>query len=71
MGIERPASSIPGKLITDSQDVRAVLEHLGRTDLLGDVTAAIVEVVDGEYRSVWVTTSARYFEANTLYEQIL
>jgi hypothetical protein len=41
------------QLITDSQDIDAVLESLGRTDLREEVGLLFVEVLDGEYGAVY------------------
>jgi hypothetical protein len=41
------------QLVTDSQDVKAVLESMGQPDLYEDYQGLFVKVGDGEYESVY------------------
>jgi len=40
-------------LLTDSQEVKAVLKNLGIKD--NDITAALIWAEDGDYKSVYLT----------------
>lgn len=60
-------ATLPGKLLLDPQDIIAVCEDLGIS--AEGITGAVVEIEDGEYKSVWLTDyasparlDARYFE---------
>lgn len=45
-------------LLQDAQEVRAVLEHLGKEELLAEYPSLFVLLDAGEYRKVWGITSA-------------
>ena len=45
-------------LITDRQDIEAVLDHIGKSDYLDDVGALFVCVGDGDYTAVYYTESS-------------
>ena len=45
-------------LVTDSQEIKAVLELIGRLDMLNDVGALFVCVGDGDYTAVYYTESS-------------
>lgn len=45
-------------LVTDSQEIKAVLEHIGRLDMLNDVGALFVCVGDADYTAVYYTESS-------------
>lgn len=55
-------------LITNSQDLDATLDHIGMPEeYRQDITAAIIKVDDGEYSEVYLTESARYYDAYAEY----
>lgn len=37
----------------------------------GNITGAVVEVMNGEYKEVWVTQSSRPFESKAVYKRVL
>ena len=61
--------NIAGQLLTDSQDVAAVLESIGCTE--SDISGVVAVVGDGDYKSVYVTDSARPYHVNALYWRVL
>lgn len=56
------------QLVTDSQDVRAVVDSLSAAELdaaglhADDVSGALVAAADGDYSEVWITEGARPFD---------
>lgn len=40
-------------LITDSQDVKAVFDHIGDTNLYEEYQGLFVKLGDGEYLEIW------------------
>ena len=61
--------NIDGQLLTDSQDITAVLESIGCTE--SDISGAVVVVDDGDYSAVWLTDSSRPYHVNALYWRAL
>jgi hypothetical protein len=59
------------ELLTDSQDIEAVLDSSGRADLSEDVTGVFVLMGDGEYQAVYVTTSSRPYDPASYYDKLL
>lgn len=57
-------------LLTDSQGVTAIVEHIGLTPEdcnLDRITGAIVEVLDGDYGEIWLTTSSAPYSMDAYY----
>jgi hypothetical protein len=56
------------QLVTDSQDVRAVVDSLSAAELdaaglhADDVSGALVAAANGDYSEVWITEGARPFD---------
>jgi hypothetical protein len=40
-------------LVTNSQDIHATLEHIGRLDLLGETGSIFAKIVEGEYEAIY------------------
>jgi hypothetical protein len=74
VGETRRASQLPGPgyiLLTDSQEVDAVLDHVELPEgwRRSEVTGVIVSLADGDYREVWITDSPRPYSTHALYEK--
>lgn len=65
---EKNCGDIVGHLLTDSQDIEALLDSLG-CNLL-DITGAIVKTAHGDYVDVWLTQSARPYHIESRYFQL-
>ena len=65
------ADEIDGQFLTDSQEIQAILELVGRYDLIPDVTGIIVQVNDGDFEEVWVTEDSRPYSINAVFERII
>jgi hypothetical protein len=59
---------IAGYLLTDSQEIDAVLDTIG-CNLL-DITGAIVVIHHGDYETIWLTQSSRPYDVNSEYFKI-
>lgn len=66
-----PLSDIAGDLLTDSQDIAAVLASIGRSDWIADATAVVVQADDGDYDAVWVSDAARPYVFTALFERLV
>lgn len=64
-------AEITGDLLTDSQEIAAVLETIGRSDLLQDTTAVVVNADAGDVRIVWVSQEARPYLLSARFSRIL
>ena len=59
---------IEGDLVLLSQDIAAVLEHIGSDE--PDITGAVVVIDGGDYSAVWLTDSNRPYHVNALYWRV-
>ena len=67
----QPLAEIAGDLLTDSQEIAAVLKTIGRSDLLQDTTAVVVNADAGDVRIVWVSQEARPYLLSARFSRIL
>lgn len=65
-------AAIEGTLITDSQEIRAILDCVGPIDEDPDeITGAVVQAKDGEYTEVWLTGWSNPHLPDTHYRRVL
>ncbi len=57
--------------IQNSQDYRALLDHIQDPHEWRDVSGAFVLPGDGEYLEIWLTNWIRPYELGTLYYRVL
>ena len=55
-------------LVLDSQDLKAIKDHIGLEET---PTAAVITVVDGDYGEVWVSYWNRPWELEAVYERVV
>lgn len=57
-------------LVTDSQEVREIAHYAGLSEKdADDITAAIVEVGDGEYNEIWLSESSAPWNLTAIYHE--
>ena len=58
-------------LIQNDRDLSALLDYCGiPTEYREDITAAVVEVLDGDYGEVWLTESSERYNLSAWYHPI-
>lgn len=54
--------------VSDSQDIRAVLESIGKTDQIDEIGSMFVEVLDGDYGNVYALSSMIPYNESTVFK---
>jgi len=57
--------------VTDSQEIRHILNMVGLEHKANDITAMFVLVGDGEYKEIWLTDNSKPYIINCPYYRIV
>lgn len=58
-------------IITDSQEINAVLDYIGMLELSEEITSMMVLVGEGDYDEIWVSFDSHPYYVTTQYHKII